>query len=58
MRRARVVPGKHGMASLMLWLKEAEIKSEEIPVHMHQEKTSTRQLKNKGKKITVLVNEG
>ena len=32
----RVVPGKHGMVSLMLALKEAEIKVESIPVHMNQ----------------------
>ena len=35
-RRARVVPGKPSMSALMLALKEAEIKSEAIPVHMHQ----------------------
>ena len=44
MRRSRVVPGKYGMASLMLTLKEAEIKAEDIPVHMHQEHTETQQL--------------
>ena len=32
MRQARVVPGKHDMSSLMLALKEAEIKVEVIPV--------------------------
>ena len=35
-RRTQVVPGKHGMTALMLALKEAEIKAEAIPVHMHQ----------------------
>ena len=46
MRRARVVPGKHGMAALMLSQKEAEIKAEAIPVHMHQGHTETQQLKD------------
>ena len=36
MRQAIVVPGKHGMLALMLALKEAKIKAEDIPVHMHQ----------------------
>ena len=35
-RRARVLPGKYGLTDLMLALKEAEIKTESIPVHMHQ----------------------
>ena len=47
MRRAIVVTGKYGMASLMLALKEAEIKSEAIPVHMHQGHTETQHLKDK-----------
>ena len=34
-RRTIVVPGKHGMAALILALKEAEINSEAIPVHIH-----------------------
>ena len=36
MRRASVVPGKHGMESLMIVLKDAEIKS------------ATKHLENKG----------
>ena len=36
MRQSRVVPGKHGMVALMLVLKEAEVKAEDISVHMHQ----------------------
>ena len=41
MRRAIVVPGKHGMAFLMLALKEAEIKTEDIPLQMHHEHIET-----------------
>ena len=47
MRRSRVVPGKHGMVFLMIALKEAKIKAEAIPVHMHQDKTETQQFKDK-----------
>ena len=36
MRWARVVPGKHCMAALVIALNEAEIKAEAILVHMHQ----------------------
>ena len=36
MRWSRVVPGKHDMAALMLALNKAEIKAEDIPVHIHQ----------------------
>ena len=36
-----MVPGKHGITDLILALKEAEINSEAIPVHMHQEETET-----------------
>ena len=46
MRRARVVPGKHGIAALMLALKEAETKAEYIPVNMHQGHIETQQLKD------------
>ena len=34
-RWSGVVPGKHGMAALMLALKEEETKAEAIPVHIH-----------------------
>ena len=47
MRRARVVNRKHGMADLMLALNEAEIKAEDITVHMHQRQTETKHLKDK-----------
>ena len=33
--RARAVPGKYASSSLLLSLKEVEIKVEAIPVHMH-----------------------
>ena len=42
MRLAIVMPGKHGMSSLVILLKEAEIKSEAIPVHIHQGHTAER----------------
>ena len=48
MRRAIVVPGKHGMVDLMFELKEAEIRPEYIPVNMHQGKTAKKHLKDKG----------
>ena len=55
MIRSRVVPGKHGMASLMIALKEAEIKADNIPVHMHQGYTETKQLKDNNEIPTVMV---
>ena len=39
MRKARVVPEKNGISSLMLVKKEAEIKTEAIPVQMHKGNT-------------------
>ena len=36
MRWVRVVPGKHGMAALMLEIKETKKNAEAILVHMHQ----------------------
>ena len=58
MRRAKVVPGKHGMAALMLEQKKAEIKAEIIPVHMYQVHKSTKQLKDKDETPTVMVHTG
>ena len=40
MIRARVFPGKYCMTALMFALKEAEINSEAVPVHMHQGHTT------------------
>ena len=40
-----MVPVKHGMSDLMLAIKEAEIKAEAIPLHMHQRHTETQQMK-------------
>ena len=45
MIRARAVLRKCGISALILALKEAKIKPETIPVHMHQGQTSTQQLK-------------
>ena len=42
MRQAIVVTGKYGMAALMIALHEAEIKVEDIPVHMKQVHTATK----------------
>ena len=42
MRRSIVVPVKHGMAALMIALKEVEIKAEAIPVHMHPRQTAKK----------------
>ena len=58
MRQARVVPGKHGMAALILALKEAEIKAEAIPLHMYQGKTATKKLNDKGKTTTLMFHAG
>ena len=57
-RRARVVPRKHGMADLILALKEADIKSEAIPVHMHQVHIEKQQLKYNNETPTVMVHVG
>ena len=58
MRRARVVPGKPGMSALMLALKEAEIKAEDIPVQMHQGHTETQNMRDNNETSTVMVNTG
>ena len=55
MRREIVVPGKHGMADLMLELKEVEIKAEAIPVHMHHRLTETQHLKYNKEESIVMV---
>ena len=55
MIRARVVPIKHGIKTLILALKEAEIKAEAIPVHMHHGQTATNQLKYKSEITTVMM---
>ena len=46
------------MEALMIALKEAEIKSEAIPVHMNQEKTEKQHLKYKNEKPTGTVHSG
>ena len=58
MRRAIVVTGKHGIAALTIVLKEAEIKSEAIPVHMNQKNTEKQQLKDKNETPTEMVHAG
>ena len=58
MRQAIVVPGKHGIEDLMLALKEAEIKVEDIPVHMHQGDTVTQQMKYINETPIVIVHVG
>ena len=45
------------MKSLMLALKEAEINTEAIPVHMQQEQTETQHIKDKNKTPTGMVHE-
>ena len=39
-----MVPGKYVTESLIIALKETEIKAESISVHMHQGKTAIKQL--------------
>ena len=46
MRRAIVLPGKHDMSDLVIALKKTEMKSEDIPVYMHQGHTETQHLKD------------
>ena len=58
MKRSRLVTGKHGMLSLMVALKETEIRAESIPIHIHQGHTSTKQPKYKDGKTTVMVHVG
>ena len=58
MRRAGLVPGKHGMAALILSLKESQIKSEAIPVNMHQGHTESQQQKDKKETPTLMVYMG
>ena len=55
MRQAIVVPGKYGMADLILSLKDSEIKVESIPVHMHQGHTESQQPKDKNETPTVMA---
>ena len=55
MRRARFVPGKHGMSALVLALKEAEIKAEYIRVHMYQVHAETKHLKDNNETSIVMV---
>ena len=45
MRRARVVPGKHGISALVLALKKAETNAEAITVHMHTGHTEKQHIK-------------
>ena len=52
------MPGKNGMAALMLALKEAEILAEYIPVHMQQGHTESKQPKYMKETPTVMVHEG
>ena len=58
MRRSIVLTGKHGMAALILELKEAGENEEAIPVHMHQEKTEIQQLIDNNETTTVMVHAG
>ena len=55
MIRAKLVPVKHGISALMLAQKEAEIKSEDIPIYMHQGYTETKQPKYKIQTLTVMM---
>ena len=58
MRWAIVVPGKLGMSALMLALKEAKLKAEAIPVHIHQVHTETQQPKYNNETPIVMVHVG
>ena len=53
-----MLPGKHGMSSLMLALKEAEIEAEYVPVHMKQGNIETQQLKDNNEPPTLMVHVG
>ena len=58
MIQARVVPVKHDISSLMIALKEAEIKAEAIPVQMHKGHTETQHLRDNNNTPTVMVHTG
>ena len=58
MRRGKLVPEKHGMAALILALKDAEINSEAIPLHMNQGHTESQQPKYKNETHIVMVHAG
>ena len=55
MRHSRVVSGKHAMTDFILEIKEAQIKAEDIPVHVDQDHTEKKQLKYKDETPTVMV---
>ena len=55
MRLKVAVPGKHGMSALMLALKEAKIKSEATPLHMHKGHTETHHPKDNNETPIVIV---
>ena len=46
------------MSALMISLKNAEMKAEAIPVHMHHKQTATKQQKYKDETTTVMVHTG
>ena len=53
-----MVSGKHGMEALMIALKEAEIKSEAIQLHLQQVHIETQHLKDKNETPTLMVHAG
>ena len=53
-----LMPGKYGMASLMLALNEAETRTEAIPVHMNQGHNVTKHMKYRCETPTLLVHVG
>ena len=55
MRREIVLPRKYGMSAIVITLKKAEIKSEDIPVYAHKWHTETQQLKDNNSTPTVMV---
>ena len=54
---ARVMPIKCVISSLMISLKEVEIKVEHITLHIHHKRTSKTNLKDKGEIPTVMVHK-
>ena len=58
MRQSIVEPGKYGMSAPMLAVMKAEIKVDTIPVHMHHEYITKKQMENNDEIPTGTVNAG
>ena len=53
-----MLPGKNGITVLMLDLKKAEIKAEDVPLHMYQGHKATKHVKCKDETPILMVHAG